>query len=231
MLYLWASRTLLVAGCLLIASGLGYGGMVGYLVWREAVSPSTGQVLVLKDGRRIPFAQPTPLPRPTSMPEVSTRQASAHPAPATPVPSNAASEAPSLLPPSSIKIERIGVEWPVVLSTDKHLPRFKGVGWLLGSAYPGFAGNMVLLGHFDGPYSTFGRLGELRPGNEFSVFTAGGEHRYRVRELFETERNDVGVLAPTEEAAATLITCSGQWLPSLKDYSHRLVVTADYIGR
>src|SRR5205814_543012 len=74
-----------------------------------------------------------------------------------------------VLPPERIRIPRIGVDWPVVLSDITHLPRFNGVGWLQGSAYPGTAGNLVLYGHLDGRYATFGRLHELRAGDEFSV--------------------------------------------------------------
>src|SRR5687768_8789123 len=58
MLFLWVSRLLLIAGSLLVAAGTAYGGTVSYMMWRESVSPSTQQMLVLKDGRRIPLQQP-----------------------------------------------------------------------------------------------------------------------------------------------------------------------------
>jgi sortase A len=135
-----------------------------------------------------------------------------------------------LLPPVRIPIPRIGVNWPVVLSTNDHLPRFKGVGWFLGSAYPGAAGNIVLFGHLDGPYSTFARLRELRAGDEVRVFTETQTHHYRVRTAFETTVEDVSVLAPTTGATATFITCSGQWNSTLHAYDHRLIVLADYLG-
>jgi sortase A len=135
------------------------------------------------------------------------------------------------LPPKRIKIPRIGVDWPVVLSDNEHLPRFKGVGWLLGSAFPGAPGNMVLFGHLDGPYATFGRLHELQPGDEFAVTTDEGEFVYRVRSSFQTTPDDVSVLAPTDTPTATLITCSGRWDPLARTYSHRLILTADLVHR
>jgi sortase A len=90
---------------------------------------------------------------------------------------------------------------------------------------------MVLLGHLDGPYSTFLRLHELKPGDEFTVITEEAQHQYRVRSVYETTPDDVAVLAPTDAATATLITCSGKWIPAQSTYDHRLIVTADYIGR
>lgn len=109
------------------------------------------------------------------------------------------------------------------------MPRFKGVGWLIGSAYPGEAGTVVLFGHLDGSYSTFGRLRELRPGDQFSIFTETGQYRYVVRKNFETTPDDVSVLVPTDRPTATLITCSGRWDPIAQNYSRRLIIQADYI--
>lgn len=111
------------------------------------------------------------------------------------------------------------------------MPHFKGVGWLLGSAYPGQLGNLVLFGDLDGPYSTFGRLPELHPSDEFSVVTDDATHIYRVAESYQTTPDDVELLAPTNEATATLITCSGHWNPVTQDYSHRLIIKATYLKR
>ena len=135
-----------------------------------------------------------------------------------------------VLPPQRILIPAIGVDWPVVLSDNEHMPRFKGVGWFFGSAYPGQAGNLVLFGHLDGPYSTFGRLHELRPDDEFSVTTLDGTISYRVRALFETTPDAVEVLLPTDTATATLITCAGRWDPATRTYDRRLIVTADLVA-
>lgn len=137
--------------------------------------------------------------------------------------------APQPLPPDRISIPRIGVGWPVVLGDNDNLPRFRAVGWFMGSGWPGTPGNMVLFGHLGGRNGTFMRLHELRPGDELSVFTAAGVARYRVREMHETTPDDVAVLAPTSGATATLITCSGPWDPVAQTNQRRLIVSADLI--
>jgi len=248
MLYLWASRLLLIAGSLLIIAGTIYGGTISYMMWRESVSPSTSQVLILKDGTRIPFIQPT-RPAEQAGGTLASRTQPTSPRngpstlnnPETTAPGDNPGRAPShegntgegitspssaYLPPLRLTIASIDVDLPVVLSNSKHMPQFKGVGWLMGSSYPGNAGNLVLFGHLDGPYATFSRLRELAPGDEFSVTTESADLRYQVTRLFDTLRDDVAVLSPTSGATATLITCSGQWDPVLGDYSHRLIVVA-----
>lgn len=261
-------RSLLLGLAALVAL-LG-GGYVAYLGWlshlsaREQAAPSTGQVLVYPDGRRVPLLQPanvTPLPAnvvqaapappppttvPTSLPlpHIAATAAAAPPATAasltttppsvaaaatiTPPPARTAAALP-YLPPERISIPSISTDWPVVLSTIDHLPEFRGVGWLLGSAFPGHAGNMVLYGHLGGEHGTFMRLHKLQPGAEFSVATAEHVYFYRVRESFETTPDDVGVMAPTSGATATLITCSGPWIPALQTNERRLIVVADLV--
>lgn len=188
------SRLLLGLGGLLVILGLGYGGLINYLTWQESSAPSTSRVLVLKDGRRIPLVQPTqPTLRsiPTATPPVALPGGVPDPAPALSPPPASIATPPGLslapaatqayLPPLRITIPRIGVDWPVVLSVNEQLPRFKGVGWLMGSTYPGFTGNLVLFGHLDGRYATLGRLHELVPGDTFNVVTEDRTRVYRVR--------------------------------------------------
>jgi sortase A len=239
MLYLWASRVCRVVGILLIVAGVAYGGLIGYLAWQESSSPSTSRILILRDGRQIPLTQPTHQIKPpaesssaaeptqtggTTPPQSSSTDTS-------PVQNKpAASDPVEVLPPLHVTIPGISVDWPVVLADNDHMPRFKGVGWMLGTAYPGEQGNMVLFGHLDGAYSTFGRLKELKPGDTFTVTTDSGSFTYLVRTTFETTPDDVSVLAPTNNATATLITCSGHWDALAQNYSNRLIVKADYIS-
>ena len=232
----------MLAGWLCIALGIAYGGLIGYLTWSESVSPSAKATLVLRDGRKIPLAQPTlTLPaRPSAPATPEGPDPNSHTLPAADeggpssldqLPSaneNRVPVAPSAhLPPQRLKIPSIGVDRPVVLSDNEHLPRFRGVGWLRGSAFPGAVGNIVLFGHLDGPYATFERLRELRPGDLFTITTEEGGFTYRVRSSFDTTPDDVAVLAPTGTPTATLITCSGRWDPIARTYSHRLIVIAD----
>ncbi len=225
MLRRWLRRLLLGIACLCVLLGLAYLGWVRYLVYRERVSPSSQQVLMLKDGSSIPLIQPTAIvaERPLQRPAAATS--------AEPVPSASPRVMTrAVLPPVRVVIPGIEVDWPVVLSTNEHLPRFKGVGWFFGSAFPGATGNMVLFGHLGGQHGTFMRLHELQPGDEFHVMTEDGAYRYRVRDHHETSPDDVSALAPTHTATATLITCSGPWDPITQTNERRLIVTAEYIG-
>lgn len=182
-------RLALALALLAVAGWAAYRGWFAYVAAREAASPSTAQVLVTRDGRAIPLAQPTEPP--------ATARVDG-PAPQRPI-----------LPPERVSIPAIGADWPVVLATPRHLPRFRGVGWLLGSAFPGAPGNLVLIGNHDGASATFTRLAELEPGDEFAVTTLERTYRYRVRAAFATTPDDVEVLAPSDTATATLITCAG----------------------
>lgn len=239
-----------VVGCLVTLVGLLYTGTILYLDGRETASPSTSRVLVLKDGTRIPLAQPqqpsiaapatavfaSPMPTWTLPGTAEAQQGGTAGGGATPQPQAVAPEvtpAPErqVLPPVRISIGGIGADWPVVLSNGVQLPRFKALGWLLGSAYPGAPGNMVLFGHLDGNYATLERLKDLKPGAVFSVFTDSREYLYKVRSSFQTTPDDVGVMAPTDGATATIITCSGRWDRLDSMYDHRLIVVADYVEK
>lgn len=199
----WLRRLLLAVGVILLAMGLGYMTLFNYLAWREAVSPSTARALVLADGHSIPLAEPEP----------SRSGTSAGPAPSEPV---------TVLPPSRIKIARLGVDSPVMLSDVDYQLRLPAVGWMIGTALPGELGNIVLYGQRTGPYATFTRLDELQPGDDVVIATEEGEYAYRVRGIQEVSEEDVGVMAPTTTATATLIT------DSRTCKTQRLVVTAEY---
>jgi sortase A len=203
-------------------------GVAGYYLWlvataaREAASPSTTQVLVTRSGREIPLVQPTPRERATAVSAFDERSmgtsTQATPAPASPI-----------LPPERLIIPLIGADWPVVLATVEHLPRFRGVGWLLGSAFPGARGNLILFGHLGGANGTFMRLPELRPGDTFRVTTMDASYSYRVRETFNTTPDNIEVLAPSAGATATLITCTGPWDVAAQSNTLRLIVVADLV--
>lgn len=210
-------RLLYASGGLLLLLGLAYAGMVAFLSWREQGVPSTSTLIKLPDGRTVALVQPT-IPSPGSA--TAAEQTGVVPPPP-----------PDLLPPERIRIDRLGLNWPVVLGDNENVPEFKAVGWYFGSAFPGFPGNMVLFGHVDGPHPTFARLGELQPGDEFVVTTMNHNHLYRVRMIYETTSDDVSVLLPSDGPTATLITCSGPWNPLYQTNERRLIVLADYVGR
>ena len=138
-----------------------------YMVWlnmlrdQERLNPSTERLLEVSDGQRIPMTQPDPTPVPT---------AEAIPVTA-PDPGNmpAPSATPEVLPPERLIIPRISVDWPITPADVDHLPKFRGVGWMFGSAFPGMPGNMVLTGHVGGPYATLTRLHQVQPGDDILV--------------------------------------------------------------
>jgi sortase A len=120
---------------------LAYHGFAAYLGVREQQEPSARRVLQLADGQQIVLLQPT-------------ASAASQPSAETTSPRQPAPSTPALLPPEQISLPALGISWPVVLGDNENIPQFKGVGWLLGSGFPGQPGNMVLFGHLGGPHAT-----------------------------------------------------------------------------
>lgn len=97
---------------------------------------------------------------------------------------------------------------------------------------PGDVGSAVMDGHLDTPTrpSVFAKLKLLRAGDEIVIDDESGQTRtFRVDHL--TEYPNVGfpidtVFAQTSERHLNLITCSGHFDHSIKQYDHRLVVFA-----
>ena len=220
-------------GALIALLGLLWLGYVVYVEQVVARSPATLSIVQTSEGPAIlgayaggdqvvpPAPPPEATPTPASSANVAAGHASAAP-PATPTPRASR----PILPPTRLHIPSIGVNARVVLADNDNLPRFKGVGWYLGTGYPGFRGNVVLFGHLNGEYETFARLAEAAPGDEVIVEAMEKSYRYLVRESTVVPREAVEVLAPTRDYRLTLITCTGEFYPATRDYSHRLVVTA-----
>jgi hypothetical protein len=79
----------------------------------------------------------------------------------------------------------------------------------------------------------FFRLRELVAGDLVETMAAdGAERRFAVSEswLFEPANAPLDrIFGPTPRAVVTLITCGGAFLPSQRDYTHRIVVRAALI--
>jgi sortase A len=80
----------------------------------------------------------------------------------------------------------------------------RGIGRIEGTADVGERGNLGLAGHRDG---FFRSLKDVEVGDSIDVEFLGGTTRYRVTELKIVEPVDVYVLAPTDTATLTLVTC------------------------
>ncbi len=237
-----------VSACLALAGALwlGYGLYLQLVVAR---SPATAPVIRTSDGvvqlgayedgnQLVPTTTPEPRfgqqinePQVVVLPPVPTaRGADAASGSAPPSPAPVARSARPILPPTRLRIPRLGLDVPIVLADNDDLPRFKAVGWYVGSGYPGFRGNVVLFGHLNGPFETFGRLDQLKPGDVATVEVPGGAFDYRVTTSSVVPEDRVEVLAPTPDAQLTLLTCSGTFFPVTRDYSDRLVVRAALVS-
>jgi LPXTG-site transpeptidase (sortase) family protein len=99
-------------------------------------------------------------------------------------------------------------------------PRFEA-GQYVGTADPGRPGNLVIGGHVAnrGALAVFSRLPEVRIGDVVEVFSGPAIYRYSVTELRVVAADATAVMARTQEATLTLITC----FPD-QDYARRLVV-------
>jgi LPXTG-site transpeptidase (sortase) family protein len=211
-------------------------GMHLYIQIAEWRDPS-GRVYVNLDGERVYLVQPTAIVTPASSPPLAGGSAGTPIAAATERATSTSGAAPATaatatieipLPPLQLQIDRIGVDVPVVLATNENLPRQRLAGWFFKSAFPATAGNTVILGHLDGRAAIFGRLNELAPGDAVRVLTANRVHTYIVDSSATVDDNAVEMLAPTDSATLTLITCAGDWNADARSYDKRLVVRAHY---
>lgn len=111
------------------------------------------------------------------------------------------------------------------------------VAWYDFSAHPGGAGNAVFSGHVD--YykigaAVFWNLGKLQADDEIDVRLADGSvYRYAVVGKGAFDENSVPVeqiVGQTPGEVITLITCTGTFDRTTRDYNQRLVVRAKRIG-
>jgi sortase A len=89
-----------------------------------------------------------------------------------------------------------------------HVAMNRGVGHIAGSALPGEAGNVGIAGHRDG---FFRALKDVKVGEVVELERQTGARmkrdKYQVERIAVVEPSDVGVVAPTNDATLTLVTC------------------------
>jgi sortase A len=122
-----------------------------------------------------------------------------------------------------IQIPAIDVDSVIVPGDDWEQLK-KGVGHHIGSAQPGQAGNLVLSGHNDIFGEVFRHLDKLSPGDEVIVSTEIRSYTYIIRKIEVVEPTDVWVMAPTEHASTTLISCY-----PYRVNTQRIIVFADLV--
>ncbi|MBZ0316897.1 MAG: sortase [Anaerolineae bacterium] len=105
------------------------------------------------------------------------------------------------------------------------------VGYLEGTARPGSEQHVILVGHIelrDGTPGVFAKLDELTLGDIVILYTGEREIRYTVTQVFETDANDLNIIAEINNDLLTLITCADYSFLS-NTYRTRLIVQAKKI--
>jgi len=102
------------------------------------------------------------------------------------------------------------------------------VGHAERTANPGQKGNVVLLGHVESRNmgSVFRDLLRMAVDDEVWLYTEDAVYLYRVERVQIVAREQVDIVKSRGEPTVTLITCTGTWIPLVKDYDRRAVVVA-----
>jgi sortase A len=129
-----------------------------------------------------------------------------------PAPVNGSAE-PSPSPPPAplavgaligrIEIPRLGLS-TVVLEGDSDQVLRKGVGHIPSTSLPGGSGNVAIAGHRD---TFFRALKDIREDDNITLATTAGTYHYRVGSVQVVTPDNTQVLAPSDQASLTLVTC------------------------
>jgi LPXTG-site transpeptidase (sortase) family protein len=106
-------------------------------------------------------------------------------------------------PLGRIAIGAIGLDVIILEGTDDQTLR-RGVGHIPGTSLPGQQGNIAIAGHRD---TFFKGLRKIRKGDEITLTTLSGLHRYLVDFTDIVAPNNVAVLNESKEPILTLVTC------------------------
>lgn len=123
--------------------------------------------------------------------------------------------------PRQIEINKIGVNAPIFEGHEEEQLK-KGVGHSIGTALVGETGNMVLSAHNDIYGEIFRDLDQLEEGDEVVVSSGRESFTYIVNDIQVVLPTAVEVMAPTDHASLTLISC----YPYLVD-NKRIIIKAD----
>lgn len=130
---------------------------------------------------------------------------------------------PSTEQPRQIVINEINVNAPIFQGHEPEQLK-KGVGHSIGTAMPGDSGNMVLSAHNDIYGEIFRNLDQLETGDEIVVSTGRESYTYVINSFDVVDPTAVEVMAPTDHASLTLISC----YPYLIN-NKRIIVKADLV--
>lgn len=107
-------------------------------------------------------------------------------------------------PPLAIlTIARLDLKVPVYDGTDE-INLNRGAGRIKGTSRIDVPGNIGIAGHRDG---FFRALKDIEVGDTFDMLTFQGKSEFVVSSITIVDPSDVSVLAPTDDATITLVTC------------------------
>ncbi len=102
-----------------------------------------------------------------------------------------------------IEIPRLNLS-TIVLQGDSDQVLRKGVGHIPSTSLPGGSGNVAIAGHRD---TFFRALKDIRREDNITLTTTTGTYHYRVDSVQIVRPNNIQVLAPSDRASLTLVTC------------------------
>jgi sortase A len=106
-------------------------------------------------------------------------------------------------PLGRIEISKIGLTVMILEGIDNRTLR-RGVGHVPGTSLPGQQGNVAIAGHRD---TFFRPLRKVSKNDEIILTTMNGSYCYQVDYTQVVEPEDIKVLADSDEAILTLVTC------------------------
>ncbi|OGK25855.1 hypothetical protein A2954_01080 [Candidatus Roizmanbacteria bacterium RIFCSPLOWO2_01_FULL_37_12] len=155
-------------------------------------------------------------------------------------PSLSPTPTPTIPQPRNFDIPKIDVSAPIVpVGVDEtgkmQLPEnINEVGWFEPGFKPGEKGSAVISGHLDsttGEGAIFYHLHELEPGDSLYVTDElGAQYTFVVtrKEIYEYDKVPLEeVFGESSKKHLNLITCTGQWNFSQRNYSHRMIIYSE----
>ena len=141
--------------------------------------------------------------------------------------------------PTRLEIPVIGVDEKlhgVGLNPDgsMHMPNFGDAGWYKPGPRPGGSGPAVLVAHVHSPAGAdvFSRLHELQPGDEVTVYRTDGASTFVVQASEQVSKKDLPldrIWMDTDEAVLRLVTCGGEFDPTIGGFPDNTIVYAHLI--
>lgn len=106
-------------------------------------------------------------------------------------------------PLAILSIDKLDLKVPVYNGTDE-VNLNRGAGRIKGTAKIGSPGNLGIAAHRDGFFRV---LKDIELGDSMEMMTHQGKTEFVVSSITIVDPTDISVLAPTEDATITLVTC------------------------